>query len=141
MLRQGRHRLTAWLALVVMLLGAFAPTVSRALAAARGAPLSIEVCTSQGPRWMSPVRVQSSAPASAPTNDEVNDAHDGPASTILLDACPFCLLLADRLGPPPAASVHVFDAESCGFAPEGQALFLPKAFLAAALPRGPPARA
>lgn len=141
MLRQSRHRLTAWLALVVMLMGAFAPTVSRALVAARGESLSIEVCTSQGPRGLPPVRAQSSAPAAAPTNGEVNAAHDELASTILLDPCPFCLLLADRLGPPPAASVHVFDAESCGFVPDGQALFLPKAFLAATLPRGPPARA
>lgn len=110
-------RPAVWLALAAMLLGAFAPTVSRALAAARsdGAPM-VEVCTSEGPRWV-PL-----APTSADTL--MADASHGQESALSLDHCPFCLLVAERLGPPPAASMHFFNAES-GLATGRAGTFLP----------------
>ncbi|WP_157077060.1 DUF2946 family protein [Curvibacter delicatus] len=127
-------RPAVWLALAAMLLGAFAPTVSRALAAARsdGAPM-VEVCTSEGPRWV-PL---------APTSADMStaDASHGQESAPSLDHCPFCLLVAERLGPPPAASMHFFNAESGLARPDAQALFFVSRPSTVALPRGPPRRA
>lgn len=127
-------RAALWLALAAMLLGAFAPTVSRALAAARsdGAPM-VEVCTSEGPRWL-PL---------APTSADLStaDASHGQESAPSLDHCPFCLLVAERLGPPPAASMHFFTAEPGLARPDAQALFFPIFRTSPVLPRGPPAPA
>lgn len=125
-------RAALWLALAAMLLGAFAPTVSRALAAARSdrAPM-VEVCTSEGPRWLS------LAPTSA--NLSTADASHGQESAPSLDHCPFCLLVAERLGPPPAASLHFFHADTGLARPDAQALFFRTLASTVALPRGPPA--
>lgn len=134
-------RWTVWVALAAMLLGALAPTVSHALALARtGAPFMQAVCTGSGTRWV-PVEPASAAAVSdqgaAPLS---TDAPAGPQSVPNLNHCPFCLPIADRLGPPPAASLHFFNAES-GFAPpDAQALFFCSVPLALALPRGPPIR-
>ena len=80
-----RHTLAWWL-LAVMLLGALAPTVSRARAAAHGTAgvTWMEVCTSQG---MTQVAVQ----------------YDNrtPPATVVVDHCPLCVLGLDRLAPPP----------------------------------------
>ena len=127
-------RVARWLALAVMLLGAFAPTVSRALAAARSdAALMIEVCTSEGPRWV-PL-------ASTSADMSTADFSHGQKSAFSLDHCPFCLLVAERLGPPPAASMHFFNAESGLAPPDAQALFFVSRPSTVALPRGPPRRA
>lgn len=123
------YRVVFWLALVAVLLGALAPTVSRALAAAHDSgAILIEVCSSNGPRWV-------------PAFPELSttDSSNGQESTSFLDHCPFCLLIADRLGPPPATFKHFLNAES-GLAPSDvQALFFPDALPVQALPRGPPA--
>ncbi len=124
-----------WLAVAVLLLGALAPTVSRALASQAGAvPSAIEVCTSEGPRWLD---VASAAPSDP--NASSTTAPEGPGVVPSLDHCPFCLLVAERLGPPPAASMHFFNAESGLAPPDAQALFFSTVTPAAALPRGPPA--
>jgi hypothetical protein len=133
-------RAALWLALAVMLLGALAPTVSRALAAARSdtAPM-VEVCTSEGPRW---IVLGQPADATLQTGGlpQVSaDFSTGQKSVLHLDHCPFCLLVAERLGPPSAASVHFFNAESGLVRPDEQALFFNPLVTAAALPRGPPA--
>jgi len=123
-----------WLAVALMLLGALAPTVSRALASrAAAAPSAIEVCTSEGPRWLDVVSTAPSDPATSGTT-----APQGPGVVPSLDHCPFCLLVAERLGPPPAASMHFFNAESGLAPPDAQALFFATVIPAAALPRGPP---
>lgn len=122
-----------WLALAATLLGALAPTVSQALAAQRGGGGLIEVCTSQGPRWIS------ADPATA-RNIPGADSTDGQESAFPFDHCPFCLHVAERLGPPPAASLHFFNAESGLAWPDVQAPFFPTVGATAALPRGPPGR-
>jgi hypothetical protein len=117
-----------WLALWLALSGALAPTVSHALAWAQGdrAPL-IEICTSAGPRWMA----LSSASDAAPGD---------PATPAVLDHCPFCLLMADRMAPPPQPQALCFAAIGQANAPVTSAtVFLPAQVFAAAQPRGPPA--
>jgi hypothetical protein len=87
------------LALLLALFGALAPTVSHALNWARGqAPSLIEVCTSQGPRWMA---------LGQPSERQSEPPNPSDAATVF-EHCPFCLLAADRLAPPPAAPVHLF---------------------------------
>lgn len=122
-----------WLAVAVLLLGALAPTVSRALASPGAVPSAIEVCTSEGPRWVDVVSTAPSDPATSGTT-----APAGPGVVPTLDHCPFCLLVAERLGPPPAASMHFLNAESGLAPPDAQALFFSTVTSAAALPRGPP---
>jgi hypothetical protein len=80
------RRALAWWLLAVMLMGALAPTVSRARAAAQGATAVtwMEVCTNQG---MQKVAV-SGQDQSAPDH-------------VVVDHCPLCVLMADRLAPPP----------------------------------------
>ena len=84
-----RHRLAWWL-LAVMLLGALAPTVSRARAAAQGASgvTWMEVCTAQGMQQVA-----------------VGDSQDPAPATVVVDHCPLCVLSLDRLAPPAAPFV------------------------------------
>ena len=80
------RRTLAWWLLAVMLMGALAPTVSRARAAELGtaAVTWMEVCTNQG---MQKVAVQG--------QDQSTPDH------VVVDHCPLCVLMADRLAPPP----------------------------------------
>lgn len=139
--RLRTRRWAVWIALAAMLLGALAPTVSHALALARTeAPFMQVVCTGSGTRWVPAELVSSAAASDLGAAPLLTDAPAGPASVPDLNHCPFCLPIADRLGPPPAASMHFFNAES-GFAPpDAQALFFRSVPLTLALPRGPPIR-
>jgi hypothetical protein len=132
------NRVTVWLVMAVLLLGALAPTVSRALAALRSGQADIEVCTSQGPRRISPGQAGVVALAASPGIVRPGDAPGGSRPPPVLDHCPFCLLVAERLGPPPAAPMHLFDAESGLARPDAQALAFRTTGLASALARGPP---
>ena len=86
-----------WLAVLIAVFGALAPTVSHALVLARGAssPM-VEVCTTTGTQW-----VLASSPVDSP---------DGQQSLKSLDHCPFCLQTADRTAPPPHLSPIRFAA-------------------------------
>jgi hypothetical protein len=121
-----------WLALCVALSGAAAPTVSRALAAT-GTRATVEICTAAG-------GVQGVVQPSA-ASDSFGEVSSTQAPALSPDHCPFCLLVADRLGPPPAASMHFFNAESGLAPPDAQALFFDSETRAAVLPRGPPRHA
>lgn len=125
------RRFIAWIALAALLLGALAPTVSHALArAASGAPALQDLCTVGAPgRVAEPAAAALAAAAS-----------EEPESALALNHCPFCLPIADRLGPPPAASLHFFTAESGLARPDAQAFFFRSATRLLALPRGPPPR-
>lgn len=134
------RRLTAWIALAAMLLGTLAPTVSHALALARtGLPYMQEVCTGSGMRWVAyPTSTADATEANRSSSSISTDAPAGQQSVLTLDHCPFCLLVADRLGPPPAALLHFFNAESGLAWPDEQALSFASVPPSAALPRGPP---
>ena len=116
-----------WLALCLALLGALAPTVSHALVWAHGGqtPL-IEICTSAGPRWMALSNGSEPVPSD-------------PATTAVLDHCPFCLLTADRMAPPPQPlPLRLAAAGHAGVLAPPPKVVLPAQVLAAAHPRGPP---
>ena len=127
---RARTRLLAGITSLVMLLAAFAPTVSHALArAGASAPALLDLCT------------VAAAPgqAAGDATPIPADASPGQESALSLIHCPFCLPIADRLGPPPAASLHFFNADSGLARPDAQALLFQTFTPAAALPRGPPA--
>lgn len=118
-----RRLLALWL-LVVMLLGALAPTISRAHATLPGSSVHwLEVCTPQG---MQQLAVQG----------------DGPEypSPVTGDHCPLCLLSHDRCAPPVAPFVWL------GVPPGSSAVLIwaspriQKSSPWAVQPRAPPAR-
>ncbi len=118
------------LALLLALFGALAPTVSHALNWTRGeAPALIEVCTSQGPRWMAlgqPIELLSEVP-------------NKPDAATVFEHCPFCLLVADRLAPPPASLTPVFLANAtCELVAFAQSSFVVTHTHPSPEPRGPP---
>ena len=119
-----RRPLTVWLALLIALLGAIAPTLSYGLARTGDVPL-VEICTSLGPRWV--------ALSDSP------DSPDGQESALQIEHCPFCLSATHSVAPPPHVSLHDF-----GVSGEPAVPALGQAFLFVPLsthippPRGPP---
>ena len=104
-----------WLALLLTVFGALAPTVSHALNWARDdRPGMVLVCTSSGPRWMALGQLQDSATFSDPRSSPT-DAPEAPAQSF--DHCPFCLLLADRAAPPPQPWLTTFALPGQAVAP------------------------
>ncbi|HJV97296.1 MAG TPA: DUF2946 domain-containing protein [Albitalea sp.] len=123
-MRQRLRRLT-WIALTAMLALALVPTLSHALAFARGQSDLANVCSAQGTRLVA-TDDESPSPSGA-TFDHV-------------DQCPLCSLQAASLALPPAADDGVAPLKLSHAVP---ALFLaaPRLLFAwsAAQPRGPPA--
>jgi hypothetical protein len=133
------RRWALWLALLLALLGALAPSVSQALTWARGGNAGlIEVCTSSGPRWMALGTFAAEADFSDATSLQ-QPVPDAPVSAQVLDHCPFCLLLADRAAPPPAHWSAMVLAAGQAAAPADRPLLFYPPFSAPAPPsRAPP---
>jgi hypothetical protein len=114
----------------VAMFAALAPTVSHAIALAQGnTGGGIEICTSEGMRF---VAVEP-APSSA-------DSETGSKSALSLSHCPFCLHNADRVAPPPTLLPYLFLIQ--GGQQEvtvWQAFFYPTNTTFKTAPRGPPA--
>jgi hypothetical protein len=119
----AHRRLTTWLAALAILLASLAPSLSHALASAAGTDW-IEVCTTQGSKWI----------AAADDGSE-----RAPASVHVLEHCSYCSIHAPALGLPPA--------NDSAQLPSRLAHEIPLAFLAAprtlhawvsAQPRAPP---
>lgn len=121
-----RHHVMVWLALLVAWFGALAPTLSHALAWAGGsAPPLVEICTSNGPRWVA---------LKAGT-----DVPDVPASSVHPEHCPFCLHASDRLAPPPRVCGADFGGPGDPVAPTARLACVPVTHRAPVPPpRGPP---
>lgn len=118
-----------WLALCVLVLGALAPTVSRALAGRDAGP-ALEICTAQGGAvWVS---------ASPESSDE--GAADGQTSLPSLEHCPFCLQATDRSAAPPPHQPYLFlEIGGNQARPVRQAFFFVFDIQRAPPARGPPA--
>jgi len=91
-----------WLALWVALLLPLVPTLSHALAWARGDAALVAICTTTGQRWVVPGQSEADAEAG------LDSPSDVPASAAALVHCPFCVLSADRTAtPPPSLVAHL----------------------------------
>lgn len=122
------RRWALWLAVFITVFGVIAPTVSHALAY-RDSTAGFEICTSEGMRTIVPSSVDSSAGSLA-----------GQDSVLLLSHCPFCLLSADRVAPPPHLLPYLFRVQ--GGQQGGivwQAFFFVTRTAFTPPPRGPPA--
>ena len=125
----GRARLrrpwALWLALLLAVVSALAPTLSHGLAAGHGSAMALQdICISNGPDRL--------ADASTPAQPA------SPASPLAggLSDCPLCLLAQDRLAGLPPAQVQL---RLAGLAPEPPWVG-PSAVLRAAVALAPPAR-
>lgn len=118
---------------MVVLLGALAPTVSRWVHASSTLPVPLallEVCMT---------REGGASRIGIPASQAPADA--APASDILhLDHCPFCVLQGDGHGMPPANALASVAARDVGDAVPALFLQAPRPLhaWAAAAPRGPP---
>ncbi|MCF8157131.1 MAG: DUF2946 domain-containing protein [Rhodoferax sp.] len=118
-----------WLAVLIAVFGAIAPTVSHARMLAAGhLPQGVEICTSQGPRWVAA---------------DTMPSPDGPAPTqrptINVDHCPFCLQTTDRVAPVPHLLPYLFSVQGGQQeAPVWQAFFYAATHTFTPPPRGPP---
>jgi hypothetical protein len=142
-----RRPVAVWLALCLALLGALAPTVSHALNGARGGNAGlIEVCTSNGPRWMAlPGTTESTGnpqlgrTQASDSTGAVTLRPDDPLSPAVFEHCPFCLLLLDRAAPPPQAWQMPLALAQASAAPMPlQVQYLPVFYAHTPPPRGPP---
>jgi Protein of unknown function (DUF2946) len=110
-----------YLALLLAILGAVAPTVSHALAHQRG-QVGIEICTTTGTKFV---------PADSSQEQE---------SAAVLNHCPFCLLQTDRIAPPLHQQPYLFLVQGGTQAPAVlQAFLFVSNIFPAPPPRGPPA--
>jgi hypothetical protein len=124
-----RRPWAVWLAVLIAVFGAIAPTVSHALVLAAGhGPQGVEICTSQGPRWVA-ADTTPSPDSPAPTQ----------RSTVTVEHCPFCLQTTDRVAPPPHLLPYLFSVQGGQQeAPVWQAFFYVATHTFAPPPRGPP---
>ncbi|HMS05573.1 MAG TPA: DUF2946 domain-containing protein [Burkholderiaceae bacterium] len=83
-----RNRWTSWIAAWAILLASLAPSLAQGLGWEKSMPW-IEVCTTQGSKWIQGDR---------------GDLGALPGAKHLLEHCPFCLLHAPAMGMPPSAS-------------------------------------
>jgi hypothetical protein len=120
---RAQRRFTTWIAVLAILLASLAPSLSHALASATGTNW-IEVCTTQGSKWIAAGE---------------DGSERAPASAHVLEHCPYCSLHAPGLALPPANDATLL--------PSRLAHEVPLAFLAAprtlhawvsAQPRAPP---
>ena len=119
---RAHRRFTSWIAALAILLSALAPALSHALAADGGASW-VEICTTQGSKWI-----------------QAEDGSEGaPASTHVLDHCPYCSLHAPTLGLPPTGLVGPLPLQLSHEVPLAF-LFAPRTLHAwlSAQPRAPP---
>ena len=117
-----------WLALLLAVVSALAPTLSHGLAAGHGSVMALQdICASNAPDRMAdastPAQPASPASPASPLAGGLND-------------CPLCLLAQDRLAGLPPAQVQL---RLAGLAPEPPWVG-PSAVLRAAVALAPPAR-
>ena len=95
-MRRFRQRCCAWIAIFAALLGALAPTVSRATARDDGGGLLVAVCTAAGTHWI------------ALDRGAADDAAEsgGGKRALSLDRCPYCFVQAGAAAlPAPSAAL------------------------------------
>jgi hypothetical protein len=128
-----RRRGVVWLALWIALLLPLVPTLSHALAWARGEAALVAICTTTGQRWVVPGQPE------AETGAGVDNPSEIPGSAVALVHCPFCVLSADHSATPPLLLVaHLLVPGSAVSTLSWQAFFPLLLPTVVPPPRGPP---
>lgn len=124
---RSKVRLFAWIASFAILMSAFGPAITRVLAATTGDPIALaQICGVDGQAVARAAGIDGQAPAHG-------DALPGGAD------CPYCLLHASVLAPPPAvASFALPPGPSAGPPARFLGSHAPLFAWIAAAPRGPP---
>lgn len=132
-LQAHTRRWVAGLAASVLLLGALAPTVSRAVLPRPASLLPWDdICTTGDTS-----RPRASA-ALTPAFSILSPGAPAKPAHQAFDHCPFCLLVSERLGPTSSRYVHFFGVDTYWVRPDEQALLFVTRVLRAAQARGPP---
>mgnify|MGYP000243998531 CR=1 FL=1 len=128
---QLRRPRAVWWAVLVAVLFAIAPTLSRALNFANPhSGHNFEICSAQ--------KLTTAAPDAVPS---ATGSPTGQESATTLQHCPFCLHSADRLAPPPSLWPYpLVVAGGPQEMPAWQAVFFRKIHTLWLEPRGPPTR-
>jgi hypothetical protein len=140
---QLRRPLVAWLAVLLALFGALAPTLSHALAHMRGGHAAVavlDVCTSAGPRWQAPAELAEAGARTVSLIHAPQPAPDQGEAVLALDHCPLCLLAMERAVPARHLDAGFWIAgDGVEPPPLARQVFFFSLFVIAAAPRGPPA--
>jgi hypothetical protein len=128
---RANRRLTAWIAMFAILLGALAPPIGHAVAWAGGGDMRwVEVCTAAGIELVA-----------ADANDASGGAGQGDAGVLPAGHCPYCATHAASFGLPPTPAVGLRLPAAPGPLPALH-VHAPSPLFAWAVtqPRAPPAR-
>lgn len=124
-----RHQAFVWLALLGVLFGTLAPTVSHAMAADHPATIEMQICSSAGTMTMTVALDDGDAPAT-------------PGAMGPFEHCPYCSQHANfpALLPEPQAIVHL-PVSQADYPSRFYQSATPLFTWSASTPRGPPAHA
>lgn len=120
---RAHRRLPTWIAALAILLASLAPSLSHALGSAQAASW-IEICTSQGSKWIA---------------EKTDDSPAAPTAGHVFEHCSLCSMHAPTLGLPPLPALRPLPIEGHGEFPP--AFFaVPRTLYAwvSARPRAPP---
>jgi hypothetical protein len=131
-----RQRPVAWLAIFAMLLGALAPTISRAMVPGAGARLLADVCSAAGVGFVEVDRAKSSR-----SNEAAID-REGGQQAHSTDRCPYCCTHAGvAVASPQATGLLVASPGSVRLPRLSLVSPRPRHAWSPSHPRAPPARA
>jgi hypothetical protein len=131
-----RQRPAAWLAIFAMLLGALAPTISRAMVPGAGARLLADVCSAAGVGFVEIDRAKASRSGDAAVDREGGQQAHSP------DRCPYCCTHAGvAVASPPATGLLVASPGSVRLPRLSFVSPRPRHAWSPSHPRAPPARA
>jgi len=128
------RRLTAWLALLAMVLGVLAPTVAQAMVASSDRAQWVEVCSASGMLW-----VKADASAESGVDQASHDA-GGPMSDTWMH-CPWCSLHGGAPGLPPGLATVELAARQGDLPPAFSRIAALSGVWAVAHARAPPSAA
>jgi hypothetical protein len=124
-----QRRFTAWLAMLAMVLAAFAPTLAQAVAASTDRGDWVQVCSASGMFW---VKTDGAGlDASSPSAEGLPMADIGMQ-------CPWCLLHSPAVAPPPVSALLATVANPVQLPARATAAPPPAGLWIAAPARAPP---
>lgn len=120
---RAHRRFAGWIATVAILLASLAPSLSYALGSVNGSSW-IEICTSQGSKWV---------------EDGSDGTSSGPAAGHVFEHCAFCSTHVPALGLPFSLGLVLLPTEGHGtFPPAFYAALRTQHAWVSARPRAPP---